>query len=76
MNFTEIAEARQSCRSYDPERAVEDEKVLKIHQLLIQISTNFAYFSPFTSGGAWSYQFLGLLRTFLGFPFNFLEYIK
>ena len=27
MNFTEIAEARQSCRSYDPTRAVEAEKL-------------------------------------------------
>lgn len=27
MNFTEIAQTRQSCRSYDPERAVEEEKL-------------------------------------------------
>ena len=27
MNFTEIAQARQSCRSYDPDRAVESEKL-------------------------------------------------
>ena len=27
MNFTEIAENRQSCRSYNPERPVEDEKL-------------------------------------------------
>lgn len=27
MNFTEIAECRQSCRSFDPERAVEKEKL-------------------------------------------------
>ena len=27
MNFTEIAEQRQSCRSYDPTRAVEEEKL-------------------------------------------------
>lgn len=27
MNFTEIAEARQSCRGYDPTRAVEQEKL-------------------------------------------------
>ena len=27
MNFTEIAKARQSCRSYDSERAVEKEKL-------------------------------------------------
>ena len=27
MNFTEIAEQRQSCRSYDPTRAVEQEKL-------------------------------------------------
>ena len=27
MNFTEIAEARQSCRSYDAARAVEQEKL-------------------------------------------------
>lgn len=27
MNFTEIAKARQSCRSYDPSRAVEQEKL-------------------------------------------------
>lgn len=27
MNFTEIAEARQSCRSYDPAREVEAEKL-------------------------------------------------
>lgn len=30
MNFTEIAENRQSCRSYDPARAVEDEKLDRI----------------------------------------------
>ena len=27
MNFTEIALARQSCRAYDPDRAVEQEKL-------------------------------------------------
>ena len=27
MNFTEIAKARQSCRKYDPMRAVEQEKI-------------------------------------------------
>ena len=27
MNFMEIAQARQSCRSYDPERQVEQEKL-------------------------------------------------
>ena len=30
MNFTEIANARQSCRSYDSARAVEDEKIARI----------------------------------------------
>lgn len=30
MNFTEIAQARQSCRSYDPTRAVEQEKLDRI----------------------------------------------
>ena len=30
MNFTEIAENRQSCRSYDPARAVEEEKLDRI----------------------------------------------
>lgn len=30
MNFTEIAETRQSCRSYDSEREVEEEKILRI----------------------------------------------
>jgi nitroreductase len=30
MNFTEIAEKRQSCRSYDSAREVEDEKLDKI----------------------------------------------
>ena len=30
MNFTEIAEQRQSCRSYDAQRAVEQEKLDKI----------------------------------------------
>ena len=30
MNFTEIAENRQSCRSYDPNRAVEEEKLSQI----------------------------------------------
>ena len=30
MNFTEIAENRQSCRSYDPEREVESEKLERI----------------------------------------------
>lgn len=27
MNFTEIAQTRQSCRSYDPARSVEEEKL-------------------------------------------------
>lgn len=27
MNFTEIAKSRQSCRSYDPDKAVEEEKL-------------------------------------------------
>ena len=27
MNFTEIAQKRQSCRSYDPERPIEQEKL-------------------------------------------------
>ena len=30
MNFTEIAEARQSCRRYDPSRAVEPEKLTAV----------------------------------------------
>ncbi len=30
MNFTEIANARQSCRSYDPARDVEEEKLSAI----------------------------------------------
>ena len=30
MNFTEIAQNRQSCRSYDPIRPVEDEKLAAI----------------------------------------------
>ena len=30
MNFTEIAENRQSCRSYDPNRIVEQEKIDRI----------------------------------------------
>ena len=30
MNFMEIAEQRQSCRSYDPTRAVEGEKIDRI----------------------------------------------
>ncbi len=30
MNFTEIAEKRQSCRSYDPAREVEEEKLNRI----------------------------------------------
>lgn len=30
MNFTEIAETRQSCRSYDPNRPVEQEKLDRI----------------------------------------------
>ena len=30
MNFKEIAEARQSCRNYDKDRAVEDEKLASI----------------------------------------------
>ncbi len=30
MNFTEIAEVRQSCRSYNPDRAVEQEKLERI----------------------------------------------
>ncbi len=30
MNFTEIAEMRQSCRSYDPTREVEAEKIDRI----------------------------------------------
>jgi nitroreductase len=30
MNFTEIAENRQSCRSYDPARQIEEEKLAAI----------------------------------------------
>ena len=30
MNFTEIAQTRQSCRSYDTERPVEEEKITAI----------------------------------------------
>ncbi len=30
MNFTEIARARQSCRRYDPTRAVEDDKLTAV----------------------------------------------
>ena len=30
MNFTEIAESRQSCRSYDPTRMVEKEKLDRV----------------------------------------------
>lgn len=30
MNFTELAEKRQSCRKYDPEKIVEDEKIQNI----------------------------------------------
>ncbi len=30
MNFTEIAQNRQSCRSYDPAKAVEEEKIQAI----------------------------------------------
>lgn len=30
MNFTEIAQTRQSCRSYNPDRAVETEKLDRI----------------------------------------------
>ena len=30
MNFTEIAETRQSCRKYDPARMVEEEKLQRI----------------------------------------------
>ena len=30
MNFTEIAENRQSCRNYDPEREAEQEKLIQI----------------------------------------------
>ena len=30
MNFTEIAENRQSCRSYDPDREIEQEKLDRI----------------------------------------------
>lgn len=30
MNFTEIAETRQSCRNYDPSREVEEEKLNRI----------------------------------------------
>ena len=32
MNFMEIANARQSCRSYDPDRPVEPEKIEAILQ--------------------------------------------
>ena len=30
MNFTEIAQARQSCRSYDPTRPVEEDQLTRI----------------------------------------------
>ena len=33
MNFTEIAEERQSCRSYDPLRDVEEEKLMRILEI-------------------------------------------
>ena len=33
MNFFEIAENRQSCRAYDPERQVEKEKIEKILEI-------------------------------------------
>ena len=34
MNFTEIAKARQSCRNYNPERMVEEEKLQAILEVL------------------------------------------
>ena len=43
MNFTEIAERRQSCRSYDAERPVEEEK---LHAIL-----NAARLSPSACNG-------------------------
>ena len=30
MNFVKIAQTRQSCRSYNPERAVEEEKLMRV----------------------------------------------
>ena len=35
MNFMEIARARQSCRSYDEERAVEPEKIAAMTRLCL-----------------------------------------
>ena len=55
MNFTEIAEARQSCRSYDPTRAVEDaklEKILEAGRLSPSACNGQPYFITVCKGAA------------------------
>jgi nitroreductase len=47
MNFTEIAQNRQSCRSYDPERAVEEEKLLSILESA-RLSPSACNIQPYT----------------------------
>ena len=44
MNFTEIARARQSCRSYDPERPVEQEKLDAILEAVRLSPASFDHF--------------------------------
>ena len=49
MNFMEIANTRQSCRSYDPDRPVEQEKLQAILEagLLRLPVTDSPIISPF-----------------------------
>ena len=55
MNFTEIAENRQSCRSYDAARAVEEEKlqaILRAAQLAPSACNGQPYHMTFCRGEA------------------------
>ena len=47
MNFTEIAESRQSCRNYDPVREVEEEKLLRILEVA-RLSPSACNGQPYT----------------------------
>ena len=51
MNFLEIAQARQSCRAYDPAREVEQEKLDTILEA-VRLAPSACTASPITSPSA------------------------